>query len=33
MGDWKPEERVVVELSPSTYVLYRWTIPAKKAAR
>jgi SAM-dependent methyltransferase len=32
MGDWTPEERVVVELQPSTYVLYRWTIPEKKAA-
>lgn len=33
MGDWTPEERVVVELSPSTYVLYRWTIPEKKASQ
>jgi SAM-dependent methyltransferase len=32
MGDWKPEERVVVELQPSTYVLYRWTIPERKAS-
>jgi hypothetical protein len=32
MGDWTPEERVVVELAPQSYVLYRWTIPEKKAA-
>jgi SAM-dependent methyltransferase len=31
MGDWTPEQRVVVELQPQTYVLYRWTIPEKKA--
>jgi SAM-dependent methyltransferase len=30
MGDWTPEERVVVELAPQSYVLYRWTIPEKK---
>ncbi len=32
MGDWTPEQRVVVDLSPSSYVLYRWTIPERKAA-
>jgi ribosomal protein L11 methylase PrmA len=32
MGDWTPEERVVVELQPQSYVLYRWTIPEKKAS-
>jgi SAM-dependent methyltransferase len=31
MGDWTPEERVVVELAPQSYVLYRWTIPEKKS--
>jgi SAM-dependent methyltransferase len=31
MGDWTPEQRVVVDLQPQSYVLYRWTIPAKKA--
>jgi len=33
MGDWTPEERVTVDLQPQTYVLYRWTIPQKKATR
>jgi ribosomal protein L11 methylase PrmA len=33
MGDWTPEERVTVELQPQTYVLYRWTIPEKKASQ
>jgi ubiquinone/menaquinone biosynthesis C-methylase UbiE len=33
MGDWVPEERVTVDLQPQTYVLYRWTIPEKKATR
>jgi SAM-dependent methyltransferase len=31
MGDWTPEERVVVDLQPQSYVLYRWTIPEKKS--
>jgi tRNA G37 N-methylase Trm5 len=33
MGDWTPEERVVVDLQPQSYVLYRWTIPEKKATQ
>jgi SAM-dependent methyltransferase len=31
MGDWTPEERVVVDLQPQSYVLYRWTVPEKKS--
>jgi tRNA G37 N-methylase Trm5 len=30
MGDWTPEERVVVERPPSQHVLYRWVIPASR---
>jgi len=38
MGDWRPEQRVVVALSEQEgvlfpqYVLYRWTIPAPSAS-
>ena len=29
MGDWPPEQRVVVELTPlMQYVVYRWVVPA-----
>jgi ribosomal protein L11 methylase PrmA len=30
MGDWTPEQRVVVEVAPQTYVLYRWVIPPRQ---
>jgi SAM-dependent methyltransferase len=30
MGDWTPEERIVVELPPSQYTIYRWVIPASR---
>jgi len=30
MGDWPPEQRVVVELTPlMQYVVYRWVVPAR----
>jgi SAM-dependent methyltransferase len=29
MGDWAPEEKVVVGEPPKAAVLYRWTIPAR----
>jgi SAM-dependent methyltransferase len=30
MGDWKPEQKVVVEVAPQQYTIYRWTVPAQQ---
>jgi tRNA G37 N-methylase Trm5 len=33
MGDWRPQRRVDIELPPYQYVLYRWVVPMRAAAR